>query len=325
MLKQIDLRHFKCFEMLKLPLCPLTLLSGANASGKSSVLQALVLLHQTMREDEWSLQLKLNGGAIRLGTAADVIDQVHGRRECGIELLDGDRTYGWTFLGERDDMAMKVTCVGVDGVDKPNPIPLQNLLPNPHGRGPLGQRLRGLTYLTAERLGPRETYPLEDPQDVRVVGSRGEHAVSVLHSGRDERVLDGLAIADVPLTRLRQVEARMAWFFPGCGLTVQKNSPRQRCDAGDSYIQRYEFSSPDPHRLWTDAGIADCSGGIVRGQRRPAADRESRGASPSCRTSSNGAIPGRSRVSGRAGHDRNAQRSRVERCPAGRQEPHAEQ
>ena len=59
MLTRIDLRHFKCFETLKLPLCRLTLLSGANASGKSSVMQALVLLHQTMREHEWSSRLKL--------------------------------------------------------------------------------------------------------------------------------------------------------------------------------------------------------------------------------------------------------------------------
>ena len=72
MLERIDLRHFKCFELLKLPLRPLTLLSGVNASGKSSVLQALVLLHQTMREHEWSSRLMLNGSTIRLGTVADV-------------------------------------------------------------------------------------------------------------------------------------------------------------------------------------------------------------------------------------------------------------
>ena len=58
---------FKCFETLKLSLCPLTLLSGANASGKSSVMQALALLHQTMREHEWSSRLMLNGSTVRLG------------------------------------------------------------------------------------------------------------------------------------------------------------------------------------------------------------------------------------------------------------------
>ena len=91
MLIRIDLRHFKCFESLKLPLRPLTLLSGANAAGKSSVLQALVLLHQTMREHEWSSRLMLNGTAVELGTVADVIDQVHGRPA---RYSDRRRVYG---------------------------------------------------------------------------------------------------------------------------------------------------------------------------------------------------------------------------------------
>ena len=63
MLQQIELRFFKCFALLKLPLGRLTLLSGANASGKSSVMQALVLLHQTIRDHEWSTRLMLNGRA----------------------------------------------------------------------------------------------------------------------------------------------------------------------------------------------------------------------------------------------------------------------
>ena len=54
MITQLDLYFFKCFKILRLPIAPLTLLSGSNASGKSSVLQALVLLHQTIREHEWS-------------------------------------------------------------------------------------------------------------------------------------------------------------------------------------------------------------------------------------------------------------------------------
>ena len=64
MLTRLDLRFFKCFERLRLPLAPLTLLTGLNASGKSSVLQALVLLHQTMREHEWTTRLALNGSGV---------------------------------------------------------------------------------------------------------------------------------------------------------------------------------------------------------------------------------------------------------------------
>ena len=228
MLTRIELRHFKCFETLKLPLRPLTLLSGANASGKSSVMQALVLLHQTMREHEWSSRLMLNGAAVRLGAVADVVDQVHGRRDCGIALLDNDAAwFQWAFEGERDEMSMGVrsargeTTAG-DGWEVDGSKPLHYLLPTPASAQPLTGRLRGLTYLTAERLGPRELYAFDDPQLTPVVGPRGEYAVSVLHSGRDVRVLGTLAIDDVPPTRFRQVEARMARFFPGCVLAIER-------------------------------------------------------------------------------------------------------
>ncbi len=46
MFTRIDLQFFKRFKLLRLPLAPLTLPTGLNASGKSSVLQALAFLHQ---------------------------------------------------------------------------------------------------------------------------------------------------------------------------------------------------------------------------------------------------------------------------------------
>ena len=174
MLEQIDLRHFKCFEVLKLPLRPLTLLSGANASGKSSVMQALALLHQTMREHEWSARLMLNGSAVRLGAAGDVIDQVHGRRSCEIALLNHAGHFQWQFSGEREEMSLAVTKVTisdasgvehyVEGLDSIRYLLPSDRSPTSNWHDVLTNALRGLTYLTAERLGPREYYMFDDPQ-----------------------------------------------------------------------------------------------------------------------------------------------------------------
>lgn len=250
MLTQIDLRHFKCFTLLQLPLSPLTLLSGANSSGKSSVLQALVLLHQTMREHEWSSRLMLNGSAVQLGTVFDVIDQVHGRRSCQIVLWDSETSYQWEFVGERDEMSMAVTRIRVDDSEKDLPEALHHLLPWVYGEemlmpaGDLTRRLWGLTYLTAERLGPRDTYLLEDPQHASVVGPRGEHAVSVLYSGRDLRILDGLTIEGVVPTRLRQVEARMSRFFPGCELDLVKVAQTNAVTLGIRTTRSTDFHRP---------------------------------------------------------------------------------
>ena len=238
MLTGIDLKHFKCFDLLKLPLRPLTLLFGANASGKSSVLQALVLLHQTITEHEWSDRLLLNGRAIRLGTVADVVDQ-RARRSCQIALRTDDDEIRWEFAGEPADMAMAVTRVWTDEKEwerRPEGwyqyVPqeaddrgwsLHDLYPWQEGYH-LGSPLplHRVSYLSAERAGPQEMYPLEDIWFKRGVGSSGEYAVSALYTGRDEPVHGGLAIEKVSPIRLRQVEARMNRFFPGCELDLQK-------------------------------------------------------------------------------------------------------
>lgn len=228
MITQLDLHLFKCFEIMRLPIAPLTLLSGSNASGKSSVLQALVLLHQTIREHEWSRRLMLNGESIRLGTVSDVIDKVNGRRTFEIGIKDGENDYLWTFTGNRSEMSMAVDRIIVNGKQNDQHDVLRFLLPYKIGVVPpkLAYRLQGLTYITAERVGPREVYVLEDHQSASVVGPAGENAVSVLHWSRDEKVIGKLALPEAPNTCLRQVEERMRLFFPGCELIVQQ-VPRQ--------------------------------------------------------------------------------------------------
>lgn len=227
MLTRIDLEYFKCFELLNLTFCPLTLLTGANASGKSTVMQALVLLHQTMREQEWSSRLMLNGSVLKLGAASDVINHELGRRSIGIALHDAEAAfYRWDFEGEHSDLSMDVRRIRIRSDESGKwefneTQPLRYLLPESFSGGSLPDRLQRTTYLTAERLGPREHYVLDDPQLTPVVGSKGENAVSVLYSGRDIRLFSELEIPSVPPTRFRQVEARMASFFPGCELEIK--------------------------------------------------------------------------------------------------------
>ena len=125
MLNRLDLNKFKCFEILRLPLAPLTLLSGSNASGKSSVLQALVLLHQTMRQHEWSNRLMLNGDSLRLGTVTDVVDKVNGRQMFEIGVDDNETYYSWTFDGERPDMSMAVHHIAINAASFVTPDSLR--------------------------------------------------------------------------------------------------------------------------------------------------------------------------------------------------------
>ncbi len=227
MIEQLDLQTFKCFENLRLPLRPLTLLSGTNASGKSSILQCLALLCQTMADDEWSSHLKLNGDLVRLGRLIDVVDRVYGQREFQIGLSDATFTCRWRFTGDPTDMSMLVGDVVVNDeayVDER----LRLLLPDSMPMSGFGDRLRGLTYISAERLPPQEIYRLEDPQFVSNVGPVGEHAVGSLYLNADESVMDELLMQGAPPTLLRQTQSRMRSFFPNCGLDVQ---PIQQANA----------------------------------------------------------------------------------------------
>ena len=223
-LNRLDLQSFKCFELLRLPLAPLTLLSGANASGKSSVLQSLALLHQTMRENEWATRIMLNGSTAALGTVTDVVDQVNGRDGFGIGLVDDDVNCQWTFAGDRRDMSLQVSSVAVNDAKVDDADELHYLLPTGADAVALALagRVNDLTYITAEREGPREVYPLEDQHIVTRVGPRGENAVSVFHRERDERVSDALRLAEAAPTLFHQVSARLDRFFPGCAVDVQQ-------------------------------------------------------------------------------------------------------
>ncbi len=223
MITEIILDQFKCFERLILPIKPLTLLSGTNASGKSSVLQSLVLLHQTMHDHEWAIRLMLNGKELKLGTVSDVVNKISGRRSIEIGIRSQFESHYWVFEGERNNMSMAINSVSVSGDQIKSPRKLQFLAPEAMaGSYPLLESIQSLTYITAERVGPREFYSLEDEQETNTVGKSGEHAVGLLYNGRDKPVLFDLVIDGAPPTRLRQVEAYMQTFFPNCGLTVQK-------------------------------------------------------------------------------------------------------
>ena len=74
MLQQIILQNFKCFDTLNVTCAPLTLLSGLNGMGKSSVIQSLLILRQSFESGAlMGGSLMLDGVMADLGTGMDVL------------------------------------------------------------------------------------------------------------------------------------------------------------------------------------------------------------------------------------------------------------
>jgi predicted ATPase len=68
MLTKIELQNFKCFqEKTVFPLKKLTLLAGINGRGKSSLIQSLLLMKQSLEYDARTSKLILNGNCLNLG------------------------------------------------------------------------------------------------------------------------------------------------------------------------------------------------------------------------------------------------------------------
>ena len=246
MLNLLELRHFKCFELLRLPLNSLTVLSGTNASGKSSLLQSLTLLHQTMRDHEWSNRLVLNGRVAQVGTVSDITDQVSSRGRFEVGLSNEEVRCNWAFAGERSDMSAGLSEISIDGDTFPPSPRMRWLLPldEMDEARTLALGIRDLTYITAEREGPREVYPLMDEYAVRSVGSRGEYAVSVLYHGRDDPVDADLVLTGAAPKLSRQVEARLDTFFPGCKLELKQVMGTTAATLGIRISEATDFLRP---------------------------------------------------------------------------------
>lgn len=98
MIQHIRFRNFKCFDGLDLELEPLTLFTGFNASGKSTTIQTLLLLEQTLRGPLLYPWLMLNGPILNLGAASDVLNANSGLKNLSIGVRCGEEALVWDFF-----------------------------------------------------------------------------------------------------------------------------------------------------------------------------------------------------------------------------------
>jgi predicted ATPase len=222
MLRELHIAGFKCFEALDLQLAPLTLLSGVNGGGKSSVIQALVLIAQTLWEREWGRRLLLEGPELALGSASDVLNQRSKRRSLSLGAATAGERIVWSFKAEdRRSLSLDLDGVTIDGRAVAIGDAVRWLLPPERAeRSQVIAALRRLSWITAERTGPRELLPLRDADGHASVGHRGELAAGLLYWREDDEVARALCRPNAPQTLFHQVRAQMQDFFPGCDLRV---------------------------------------------------------------------------------------------------------
>ncbi|MBI1289895.1 DUF3696 domain-containing protein [bacterium] len=89
MLTSLGLRNFKSWKELDIKFAPITAIFGTNSSGKSSIIQALLLMKQTVESPDPKVVLNLGGderSLIDLGSFSDVIHEKSSQSMLGLDL-----------------------------------------------------------------------------------------------------------------------------------------------------------------------------------------------------------------------------------------------
>ncbi|GGV84568.1 hypothetical protein GCM10010294_62830 [Streptomyces griseoloalbus] len=223
MIHHIKLINFKAFRRLELPLGPLTLLTGLNSSGKSSVLQALGLLRQSyetqmlIRTKRAGGGLLLNGDLVALGTAQDVLHEDFGPVE---ELPAVNEPLVGLVIEEDGEQRTWVAAYDIRHPDR-------DVMPLAEGSVRSHLAEQPFQYLHADRITPAVTYPRSHQIAIArgFLGVRGEHTVNYLRHHTEQDV--PMEVPDGPLrhrgaTSSQLLDQTIAWMQELCpGVNIE--------------------------------------------------------------------------------------------------------
>jgi predicted ATPase len=98
MLQNLTARSYRSLREETIPLTGLNLFIGANASGKSTILDALRLLHEAVRERDFKPPVSSRGGIVHLAWKGEEARQI----DLETEFEDSGRAYRWKVRFARE-------------------------------------------------------------------------------------------------------------------------------------------------------------------------------------------------------------------------------
>ena len=161
MIKNLELRNFKCFEELDIELRNVNIFTGVNGMGKSTVIQSLLLLEQSKQGNRENEGLYLNGKYIELGNSQDVVydNAQDDKIEINYTTLENKKCFhSYAFEQDTDFLPL------IDGNR-------ENLITD-----------NAFIYLSAYRIKPQMRYAVINDKELkqREFGNNGEFALQYL-------------------------------------------------------------------------------------------------------------------------------------------------
>ncbi len=234
MITKIQLHNFKIHKDLELKVGGLTLISGQNGMGKSSVFQSLLLLRQSCRVDGVMDGLNLKGDLAQLGVVRDVECQSAEDHNLTISIEQGSDSMVFEFILDVD--SLKTFLPTLSGVPISGFAAKSSLFSD------------DFQYISAFRWGPRKGYErdtdvVERHRQISKMNGECEYAVHFLsHYGREECRPEMLLLSpgeepNVANRLTDQVGRWMRLISPGVNVRVEATE--------ESFKLRYNFDRPE--------------------------------------------------------------------------------
>lgn len=194
MIRELSISNFKVFKGCTTfsNLKPITVLTGINGRGKSTTLQALLLLRQSIMANEWTKEVYLNGSYVSLGNVKDVRNESSEPNEpVSIKIVTDQQSFDYSLQPRRDmDQSMEIGALAIGDKSIDTSSSLHYLLPDDSEiqYSDFAYLMSRLQYVGAERLGPQLSY--ESSNNDLNIGSKGEYAAKQLKTHEVDGVSD---------------------------------------------------------------------------------------------------------------------------------------
>lgn len=194
MLDSLSIQGFKCFDCIEIRLRRINIFSGINSSGKSSAIQAFLLLCNNAFGNSPS---PLNGMWLRLGTFDECRNHRVNARSFQVCAKRENNYLEATFKSSNEDS----NDVVVDLTH--NARIIQDLL---------SFEKRHVYYLPANRIGPEDSY-LQNFDRVNFLGNKAEFIIDFLFKNRKQEVISQLIADTASVTLEYQVNYWLKKLF----------------------------------------------------------------------------------------------------------------
>jgi predicted ATPase len=226
MIRHIEIKNFKSHKDTKLDFSNLTVLCGTNSSGKSSVIQALLLLREASANNSNFEYANLRSNLAKLGTVKDVLYQ----------FADEDKIIFAIRTDKQKMLFISSIRIGTESTKRILPIT---------GRNETIIKEESLfnnnfQFISAVRTGPRESYSKNDTVDIdnqiSKEDGKAENVVEFLDKNRYKDVISEICLPDFDNDLLSQVTAWEREISAGVNVVVKDNGNL-------GYELKYQFNT----------------------------------------------------------------------------------